>query len=151
MKKLRYISKSAVKNLLLCIFACCFIYMLFTPCRHYAAIRAIKDYRENPAEIGRESSVNAFEGEDEEILNRWFDSFTVKGRQDDLPVTCSAEVVIWFESKNYTSTVVCSENPGYLYMCVYRKSDGKDFYRFLLSHDEELYSKVWKIISEVKR
>ena len=151
MKKLRYISKSAERNLLLCFFVCWFIYMLFTPCRPDAAIRAIRDYRENPVEIGRESSVNAFEGEDEEILNRWFDSFTVKGRQDDLPVTCSAEVVIWFESKNYTSTVVCSENPGYLYMCVYRKSDGKEFYRFLLSHDEELYSKVWKIISEVKR
>ena len=125
--------------------------MLFTPCRPDAAIRAIRDYRENPVDIVREYPARVFAEENEEILNRWFDSFTVKGRQDDLPVTCSAEVVIWFESKNYTSTVVCSENPGYLYMCVYRKSDGKEFYRFLLSHDEELYSKVWKIISEVKR
>ena len=125
--------------------------MIFTPCRHYAAIRAIKDYSENPVEIGRESSVNAFEGKDEEILNRWFDSFTVKGRKNMPPVTCSVEYVVHFKSENYISFVVCGENPDNLYMYVYRASDGEHFFRFLLSHDEELYSKVWKIISEVKR
>lgn len=151
MKKLRYISKSAERNLLLCLFACWFIYMIFTPCRPDAAIRAIRDYRENPVDIVREYPARVFAGENEEILNRWFDSFALKGWKNMPPVTCSVEYVVHFKSENYISFVVCGENPDNLYMYVYRASDREHFFRFLLSHDEELYSKVWKIISEVKR
>ena len=68
--KTAYFAKSLVKNVLLCLFACWFIYGLHAPWSSWGGYAALWDYRINPVKVTVDAPDKTLTEEQTELADR---------------------------------------------------------------------------------
>ena len=142
--KTGYFTKSLIKNVLLWLFACWFIYELLAPWSSWGGYAALWDYRINPVKVTVDAPDKTLTEEQTELADRWFKSCRIKYCQTSLIVGHYDDILV-YQSKRYSIRVFCIGNsyPDNVLISVKRISDGETVGAYAVRHDNELFQEMW--------